>query len=136
MPAHPALLQSVPLTLEQTTFNPYVHWKLPDTHRQVWLSLLWCHFSCLLGPGVHKLLFVASVNYGFPGGSDSKASICNAGDMGSIPGLGKSPGEGNGNPLQHSCLESPVDRRTWWATVHGMAKSQTRLSDFTFSHFQ
>ena len=47
--------------------------------------------------------------FGFPGGSDGKASACNAGDPGSIPGLGRSPGEGNGNPLQHSCLENPMD---------------------------
>ena len=49
----------------------------------------------------------------------------NAGDMGSIPGLGKSPGGGNGNPLQYSCLENPMDRGAWWATVHGVIKSQT-----------
>ena len=66
------------------------------------------------------------------GSSEVKASACNAGDLGSIPGLGRSPGEGNGNPLQYSCLENPMDRGAWWATVHGVAKSQTRLSDFTF----
>ena len=65
---------------------------------------------------------------GFPGGSEDKASACNAGDLGSIPGLGRSPGEGNGNPLQYSCLESPMDRGAWWTTVHGVAKSWTRLS--------
>ena len=58
---------------------------------------------------------------GFPGGSDGKASACNAGDLCSIPGLGRSPGEGNGNPLQHSCLENPMDRGAWQATVHGVA---------------
>ena len=60
-----------------------------------------------------------------------KASACNAGDLGSIPGSGRSPGEGNGNPLQYSCLENPMDRGAWWAAVHGIAKSRTRLSDFT-----
>ena len=70
---------------------------------------------------------------GFPGGSDSKASACNAGDLGLIPGLGRSPGEGNGNPLQYSCLENPMDGGAWWATVHGVSKSWTRLSDFTFT---
>ena len=64
-------------------------------------------------------------------GSDSKASACNAGDPGSIPGSGRSLGEGNGNPLQYSCLENPMDRGAWWATVHGVAKSRTRLSDFS-----
>ena len=61
----------------------------------------------------------------FPGGSDSKASAYNAGDPVSIPGLGRSFGEGNGNPLQYSCLENPMDGGTWLATVHGVAKSQT-----------
>ena len=69
---------------------------------------------------------------GFPHSSVGKETACNAGDLGSIPGLGRSPGEGNGNPLQYSCLENPMDRGAWWATVHGVAKSQTRLSDFTF----
>ena len=68
---------------------------------------------------------------GFPGGSEVKASASNTGDLGSIPGLGRSPGEGNGNPLQYSCLEKPMDGGAWWATVHGVAKSRTRLSDLT-----
>ena len=61
----------------------------------------------------------------FPGGLEGKASACNAGDLGSIPGSGRSPGEGNGNPLLYSCLENPVDGGAWWATVHGVTKSQT-----------
>ena len=65
-----------------------------------------------------------------PGGSDGKASACNAGDLGLIPGSGRSPGEGNGNPLQDSCLEKSMDGGAWWATVHGVAKSWTWLSDF------
>ena len=65
---------------------------------------------------------------GFPGGSDGKESICNAGDQGLIPGSGRSPGEGKGNPLQYSCLENPMDRGAWWATVHGATKSWTRPS--------
>ena len=66
---------------------------------------------------------------GFPGGSDGKESACNAEDLGSIPGLGRSSGEGNGNPLQYSCLGNPMDRGAWWVTVHGATKSQTRLSN-------
>ena len=59
----------------------------------------------------------------------SKEVACNAGDVGSIPGLGRSLGERNSNPLQNSCLENPTDRGAWWATVRGVAKSRTRLSD-------
>ena len=66
---------------------------------------------------------------GSPGSSNGKESACNAGDLGSIPGLGRSSGEGNGNALQYSCLENPMDRGAWRATVCGMAKSRTRLSD-------
>ena len=62
---------------------------------------------------------------------EGKASACNAGDPGLIPGLGGSPGEGNGNPLQYSCLENSMDGGAWWATVHGVTKRQTQLSDFT-----
>ena len=69
----------------------------------------------------------------FPGGSDGKASAYNAGDPGSIPGSGRSSGEGNGNPLPHSCLENCMDGGAWRATVHGVAKSRTRLRDFTFT---
>ena len=62
---------------------------------------------------------------GFPGSSDGKVSAYNAGDLGSISGSGRSPGEGNENPLQYSCLENPMDQGAWWARVHGVAKSQT-----------
>ena len=60
-------------------------------------------------------------------------SAHNAGKPDSIPVLGRSPGEGNGNPLQYTCLENPMDRGAWLATIHGVAKSQTQLSDFTFT---
>ena len=73
----------------------------------------------------------------FPGGSDSKASAYSAGELGSIPEVRRSPGEGNGNPLQYSCLENPMDGGSWEAVVHGVAESWTRLTDFTFTfHFQ
>ena len=87
---------------------------------------------------------------GFPSDSDGKESVCNAGDLGLIPGLGRSPEDGNGyplqysglensirggngTPLQYSCLENPMDGGAWWAAVHGVTKSRTRLSDFTFT---
>ena len=71
---------------------------------------------------------------GFPGGSDSKESACNAGDPGSIPGSGRSPGEGNGYPLRYSYLEIRMDRGAWQATVHGVTKNQTWWSNQHF-HF-
>ena len=67
---------------------------------------------------------------GFPDGPNGKESACNSGDLDSIPR------EGNGIPLQYSCLENPMDRRAWWAAAHGVAKSRRRLNDFTFTfHF-
>ena len=68
----------------------------------------------------------------FPGGATGKESACNAGDPGLIPGLGRYPGEGNSNPLQYSFLENSMDGGAWQATVHGVSKSQTRLSNSTF----
>ena len=69
---------------------------------------------------------------GFRGGSDGKESACNAGDLGLIPGEGRSPGEGHGNLLQYSCLGNPTDRGAWRATAHGVAKSWTHLNDYHF----
>ena len=77
-----------------------------------------------------KVRFIASkLKKGFPGGSDGKESVCNAGDVGLIPGSGRFPGEEKGYPLQYSGLENPMERGAWQATVHGVAKSQTRLSN-------
>ena len=94
--------------------------------------------SAAMNIGVHVSLsiLVSSVcmpSCGIAGGSDGKASAYNAGDPGSIPRSGRSPEEGNGNLLQCSCLENPMDGGPWWATVHGVAKSQTRLSNFTIT---
>ena len=98
-------------------------------------------------PGVHTsyercilshvlvLDLVRTTIWGFPHGSDGKESVCNAGDLGLIPGSGRSPGKGNGYPLQYSCLENVVDRGTWWATVRGVTKSWTQLSDLTILTF-
>ena len=67
--------------------------------------------------------------YSFLGGSNGKESACNAGDPDLIPGLGRSPGEGNGDPLQYSCLENSMDKEAWWARVHGVTKSRTQLNN-------
>ena len=68
---------------------------------------------------------------GFPGGSDGKESTCNSGDLGSIPGSGRFPGEGDGNPLQYSLLENPMDRGAWQVAVHGVAK--IRMTPWRYS---
>ena len=75
------------------------------------------------------------VSRGFPGSSDGKESACNARDPGCIPGSGRSPGEGNGNPLQYACLENTMDREACQTTVLGVAKSQTQLSIKHFSNY-
>ena len=84
----------------------------------------------------HTYTCIHSPLVGFPGGLHRKESACNAGDLDSVLGSGRSPGEGNGNPLQYYCLENPMDRGAWKATVYGVAKSWTRLSDFTFMHWR
>ena len=76
------------------------------------------HIQC-----IHHYVYVD-----IPHSLDGRATACNSGDLGSIPGLGRPPGEGNGNPLQYSCLGNTMDRGVWWTVVHGVAKSQTRLS--------
>ena len=79
---------------------------------------------------IHKINMLQGYIVGFPRSSVGKESACSAGDLGSISGLGRSPGEGNGNPLQYSCLENPTDRAAWQATYSPWGhKSQTRLSD-------
>ena len=70
---------------------------------------------------------------GLPWSLSGKESTCDAGDLGSIPGLGRSPGEGNGYPLQYSCLDNPIDRGAWWATIHGVMKSWM-TERHTFTH--
>ena len=75
-----------------------------------------------------KIISTSKKLSGFPGGSDRKEPACNAGDLGLIPRLGRFPGGGHGNPLQYSCLENPMDRGAWWATVHRVAKSWTLIN--------
>ena len=94
---------------------------------QVWEQVLLI-FGMLsfqfVGGEIHEQFKVTCLGVlGFPGGSDDKDSACNAGDMGSIPGLGRSPGEGNGYPLQYFCLGNPTDRGAWEFIVYGITKS-------------
>ena len=103
-----------------TGFCRHLHYSFPPS-----FGLFLFSFSGFLN---WKLIIVM----GCPGGSDGRESACSAGDPGSVPGSGRSPREGNGNPLWYFCLENPMDGGAWWATVHGVAKSQRRLSDFSF----
>ena len=111
-------------------------------------SLCWA--SCMMFPCVSLPLLLLGVEpfcfllhnfwvntdllWGFPGGSMVKNPPVNAGDGGLIPGSGRSPGGGNDNSLQYTCLENPMDRGAWWATVHGVTKSQTRLKQLSTHH--
>ena len=85
-------------------------------------------YNTLIYMSEYKLNFIDQC-MGLPYSSDGKESACNAEDLGSVPGSGRSSAERNGNPLQYSCLEKPMDRGAWWATVQSIAKSWTQLSD-------
>ena len=80
---------------------------------------------CSAGCGFSVNEYTVYIKYGVPGGSDGKEYDCNVGDLGSTPGLERSPGEENSYPLQYSCLGNPMDRGTWWSIVHGVAKNLT-----------
>ena len=84
-------------------------------------------FPCQSDLTLKVSFHLISLHLGFPCGSVGKESTCKAGDPGLIPGWGRSSGEGNGNPLQYSCLENSMERRVWWTVVHGVAKSHTQL---------
>ena len=111
--------EAVPLHTPIITVSSCQHHVLRlDTWSVLVIYPFWLRFNT-------SLLLTAD----FPAGSDRKESACNAGDPGSIPGLGRSPGEENGNPLQHSYLENPMDRLAWWAIVPGVTESWSQLRD-------
>ena len=113
------------------------YWLKSPMDRGAWRAtvLLLLSFNPMDRSTPHLPVFTISRNLlklmcvDFPHSSVGRESACDAGDPGLIPGSGRSSGEGNGNPLQYSCLENPMDRGVWQATVHGIAKSQTQLSD-------
>ena len=118
------------------SISPYSEYSGLISLKIDWFYLLDVHPKSEIGKSNHfpssssvSDLHFLGHNLAFSGSSNSKETACNAGDLGSIPGWGRSLGEGNGNPLQYSCLENPTDRGACWATVHGATKSQTRLSD-------
>ena len=121
----------------QNAFGQDLHWASLRHTAMVCNWLIHSFWSFLSTEGIwvslqtlNKLLVYKL--QGFPGSSDDKEFTCNVGDLGSIPVLGRSPGEGIGYPLQYSGLENSMDRGAWQATVHGVSKSQARLSDFRF----
>ena len=138
---HQGLFSWVSLRIRWPKYEVSASASVLPMNTQDWSDLGWTGWISLLSKELSRVLSNTTVQkhqfigtqLGFPGASEVKASACNAGDLGSIPGLGRSPGEGNGNPLEYSCLENPMDGGAWWATVHGVAKSWTRLTDFTFT---
>ena len=117
----------VSLRPQSTGFLPR-QWSFFFSHL-CWLFLLESSGFCHLQTGICHL-----PPQGFPGGSVVKSPPANAGDAGLIPGLGRFSGEENGNPFWYPCLGNPMDRRTWWATVHVVAKSQTRFNSWACTH--
>ena len=135
------------VTIWLTSFN---HFALPPTLSCLITTTMFSVSVCFFVWFIHLFCFVCFISFfilyiwvksysfclfpsdlfcvGFPGSSDGKESACKTGDLGLIPGSGRSPGEGNGNPLQYSCLENSMDREPWRATLHGVAKSWTWLS--------
>ena len=128
-----------PLEKEMATHSSTNAWKIPWTEeacrlqstgsQRVWHD--WATSLHFISLHQDKKIQITKImkERSFPGGSVGRESTCNAGDPSSTPGWGRSPGEGNGNPLQYSCLKNPKDRGAWWAMVHRVAKSQTQLSN-------
>ena len=123
-----------PSTIWNVHGNGRRHWILKLAH----IDLTWQHKSACYRAVVRMLQTDFAFNYSYicNCGSVVKNPSAKEGDMGQSLGGEDSPGEGNGNPLQYPCLENPMDRRAWWATVHGAAKSWTRLSDWAHTYKQ
>ena len=121
-----SLSQEDPLEKETAIYSSTIAWKIPWTEEPGRLQSMG---SQRVG---HDWVTSLSLSL-FPGVSDSKESACNEGDLGLIPGWGRTLGEGNGDQLQYPCLENPMHRGAWQATVHGVAKSQTWLSIFCYN---
>ena len=109
------------------------YWKFLDVY--VKISRLWFRLWCCLIPLLVIFFFQEPRNTNFKSSpsSDSEESACNAGELGSSPGLRRSPGEGDGYPFQHACLENSMNRGTWRATIHGVTKSWTPLKRLSSS---
>ena len=136
------------LSFHSWVFACYINEIIPYISFCIWLLY---SMSCLLDPSkarvgklwpchlflktqFHRNIAMPTCWHDFPGSSGGNEFACNAGDPGLISESGRFPGKENGNLLQYFCLENSMDRGAWWATVHGVVKSQTRLSDFTHTH--
>ena len=117
------------LEKEMATHSSVLAWRIPGTGKPGSLQSMGLRrVGHDWGDLAAAATAAAGLFQGIPGGSDGKESACNAGDLGLIPWSGRSPGEGNGYPIQYSCLENSIGRGAWWATVHGVAKGWTQLS--------
>ena len=121
-----SLLQGIFPTQGWNPGLPHCRWILYQLCHKGSPKALHLHSNLIRPPVFHRTSLEAQT---------VKRLAYNVGGLGSIPGSGRSSGEGNGDPLQYSCLENPMDRRAWWATVHGVTKSRTELNDFTFTSF-
>ena len=124
--------------MARNTVTPFVSVNLKQLEIYIHISVCVCVYI-YIHICTHICTYICihiwlSFHLGFPGGSDSKKSTCNVGDLVLNPGLGRSSEKGNSCPLQYSCLENPMERGDWQATVHGVAKSQTWPNDF-YLHF-
>ena len=133
-----AVLSASPDTMVADSYHLYLIDEVQRlTSSSKWeISPLDHHIQCSL-PLAHQLMLLARwlQHQGFPGGLHGKESAYQAGELGLIPGSGRCPGEGNGNPLQYSCLENPMDRKSWWATVHGVAKRHDQVTNTLIFHY-
>ena len=140
MPGYPVLYCVIEFAQTHVPWvGDAINYQKKKTSLVGWASLEWwimdsgtqfqgLYIDFLYWQFISQLSNVVDINLGFPGGSDGKQSACNAGDLGFIPGFGEFPGEGNGNPLQYSCLENSMDRGAWWAIIHRL-QSWTQLSN-------
>ena len=117
---HPCICCSSFLASSSVLIPAYLDFTLKETASH---SFCFSSVLCSGEPSANQIL--GTLHRDFPGGLDGKASCLQCGRLGSIPGSGRSSGEGNGDPLQYSCLENPMDRGAWWATVHRVSKSRT-----------
>ena len=152
----PAIFTLKSASLWSLPFGPVLSFKSPDPETFEAFLLFFFFQDCLSVEQEHLLQSVFNVGLffavavtgarvssfpqwdeasAFPGGSDGKESTCNAGDWGSIPGSGRSPGEGNGYPLQYSCLQNPMNRGDWWATVQGFMTLRVIHGRITNTHY-